>query len=392
MRRQAVAIGLALVVTGTACGGGPALLAGRAPERGQPRIARTMSATSGVLGGEPGGIAADGAGVIAAVDGLRVVALDARGHRRWSTPVPGAERGWPWMGRGTVVVPTLEAAGPGGCVALDRASGARQWSYQEPGVDGVAVAEHHGVVYCALSDGVVVAIDLHSGVRRWRAVLEPSAPRSLVSVPERTAFAVDEKTRTLALTVWFDRHPYLVLRHLDTGAKRDLVDLVGAGSASSPVSTAPGFLAVGLSEPGKVCIIDLRGMRGHVRVPACAAVHAPTGFDPAAIPVVSGATMVITTKDGWVIAIDTGRMRVLWSVRTPAPILDSHPVVVGGYVLVADWARVPWVFRLRDGSKLGVPRLDGAVIATAAGTEGGFAVAVRGGSGAAIERWALTPG
>ena len=190
-------IGPALVVTVTACAGlvGRALLGGGAPAPGRSGVVRTMTATAGVLGGDPGGIAADGAGVIAAVDGERVVALDAHGHRLWSTPVAGAERGWPWIGRGMVVVPTLQASGRGGCVALDRASGARQWAYEEPDVDGDAVAELGGVVYCALSDGVIVAIDLQSGVRRWRAVLEPSAPRSLVSVPERSAFALDETTR-----------------------------------------------------------------------------------------------------------------------------------------------------------------------------------------------------
>ena len=119
-----------------------------------------------------------------------------------------------------------------------------------------------------------------------------------------------------------------------------------------------------------MCFVDLRGMRGHVRVPACVAVPAPTGFDPAAIPVVSGATMVITSKDGWVIAIDIRKVKMRWSVRTPVPILDSHPVVVGADVLLADWARVPWVLRLCDGTKLAVPGLDGSVIATAAGAAG----------------------
>ena len=56
-------------------------------------------------------------------------------------------------------------------------------------------------------------------------------------------------------------------------------------------------------------------------------------------------------------------------------------------MLVADWARVPWVFRLRDGSKVDAPRVDGSVIATVADPAGGFDIAVRGEAGAGIERW-----
>jgi len=389
-RRQVVAA-VVLVLTGAGCagGGGRAASAPRphehAPTRGAGSIARTMTASVGVLGGEPGGISADRAGIVAAIDEERVVSLDQRGDRLWSSAVRGAARGWPWMGDGMVVIPTLVSGGSGGCVALDRATGARRWSYQERGADGVAVASAGPDVYCALGDGVVVAIERATGARRWRAVLEPSVSRSLASVSERSAFAVDSTTHTLALTVWFAGHPYLSLRRLDTGAERGLVDLLDAGSASSPVAIRPGLLAVGASEPGHVCTIDLRPQP--VRAPACVAVPAPTGFDPSAIPVVSGHTLVITSKDGWVIAIDTARLKVLWSVRTPAPILDSHPVVVGPDVLVADWARVPWLLRLRDGAKISGPSVEGAVIATAADAAGGFDVAVRGGAHAGIERW-----
>jgi hypothetical protein len=95
--------------------------------------------------------------------------------------------------------------------------------------------------------------------------------------------------------------------------------------------------------------------------------------------------MVITSKDGWVIAIDVRHMLVRWSRRLPAPILDSHPVIVGADVLLADWARVPWLLRLRDGTNVDVPRVDGAVVATVADPGGGFDLAVRGGSEAGTE-------
>ncbi len=382
-RRHIVAV-FALLFTASACSGGN-LLGGTPPSPGADRIVRVMSAPASELGGDPGAIAVDRSGVVAAVPGRGVVALDRHGYAAWSVPLPGAAYSWPAIGNGLVVVPTLESAGAGGCVALERASGARRWSYSEPRVDGVAVANDGHAEYCALSDGVVVAIDPATGARRWRAVLEPSVSRSSVTVPERSAFALDEHTRTLAVTLWIGGHPYLELRHADTGAKRELVDLMDAGSATSPVAVAPGVVAVGASDPGHVCFVDLRrpdalGLR-------CLAVRAPTGFDPAAIPVVSGDTMVITSKDGWVIAIDVRHMSVRWSVRAPAPILDSHPVVVGDEVLVADWARVPLGLRLRDGSKVDAPRVEGSVVATLADPAGGFDLAVRGEAGAGIERW-----
>ena len=75
------------------------------------------------------------------VDNDSVAALTVKGVQLWSTPVPGAGLGWLSLGDGIVVVPTLrDDGGPGGCVALDRATGAPRWSYEEPASEGVAVS------------------------------------------------------------------------------------------------------------------------------------------------------------------------------------------------------------------------------------------------------------
>ena len=126
--------------------------------------------------------------------------------------MPGAGLGWPLLGDGLVVVPTLRDEPAARAVASRSTArpATRVWAYEEPDSQGVAVASAGDTVVCALGNGVVVAID--------RATRGPSCgapcsvgepPRSVaVSISERTALAVDAATGIVAFTArvgarWF---------------------------------------------------------------------------------------------------------------------------------------------------------------------------------------------
>ena len=108
------------------------------------------------------------------IDDDTVVALDDAGRERWSAPVPGAGLGWPVLGGGVVVVPTLrDDGGPGGCVALDRATGARVVGVRGARRRKVSRSRAPATASCArFGNGVVVAVDRTTGAASWRDVFE----------------------------------------------------------------------------------------------------------------------------------------------------------------------------------------------------------------------------
>ena len=355
-------------------------------------VQRLVVARSTWLHGEPGGVAVDEAGVVAEIDERVVVALDTHGFQQWSEPVAGAAMGWPLLVGGLVVVPTTNAiesgagdTGPdnsGGCVALDRATGARRWSYEEGTGSGVAVASGGGSVFCLLDRGVMAALDPGTGDVRWRALPFASEPRGVVSVSERTAIAVDITTGTVSFTGRLGQTWVLVVRDLATGADRGVFGLGKTSPSSAPASVGPGLIAFG-AESARVCTFDIAAKR----VVGCVEVPAANGFDPAAIPVVAGGLLVIAARGGEVTAVDLGRRRVRWSTTMPEAILDSRPSISSGVVLFADWTRAPWALRLADGSEIGLRSAEGFVIATSPDQGGGFALAIRGEPNGRVERW-----
>jgi outer membrane protein assembly factor BamB len=146
------------------------------------------------------------------------------------------------------------------------------------------------------------------------------------------------------------------------------------------VLVAPGVVAFGGTN--MMCVFTMRTLDND-----CYAMQAPDGFDPASIPVVSGGVMVIGGSDGSVTAIDVARHKILWGKVLPTPVLDARLVISEGVVLLADWTRVPWAFRIADGSTVKVPVPEGFVIATATDPAGGFAVAIRADVDGRVERW-----
>ena len=400
MTRRKIAALLVLALTVAACSGAAGVRrpAGKvvAPEERHrdARTQRLVVAQSTSLSGEPGGIAVDADGSVVEVDDNTVVAYDTQGLERWSSSVPGAALGWPWSGNGLVVVPTSSAAdlgknsgadNAGGCVAIDRATGERRWSYGEEGESGVAVASVGARAFCLFSHGVLAALDIETGAVQWRAVWAPElrgSERSDISVSERTALVVDVSTGTVTYTTYARGHWFVVSGGFAGGDLREF-DLDDLGPVSAPVWVRPGVLAVGAARPGTVCELDLR--RRHVG--RCVEVPAPDGFDPASIPVVADGLLVIAAADGSVTAVDVANWRVRWTEQLARSTLDSRVAIVGDVVLGADWTRAPWALRISDGSAIAVVSVEGFVTATAADPAGGFAVAVRGELGGRVQRW-----
>lgn len=390
---SAVALAMTIVVVGCGDGtGGPlARVEPRPDERGvsldPSKVHRlALSWSNGLLGG-PGGIAADRDGVVVSVDNDEVVAIDVHGDQRWSTPVPGAGLGWPSLADDLVVVPTHrdELGQRGGCVALDRESGALAWVYEEPASEGVAVTRAGGNVICALGDGVVVAIDPRTGRRRWRAVLAERTEYE-VSIAYRTSIAVDDSTGVIGFTASFGPNWLTPLLDIETGGNRGFFDFRRVGPPSAPVALSPGLFAIGLSKSREVCELDLKRRR----VGRCVAAPVPLGFDPASIPLVADGLVVIAARDGSVTAVDLAKRNVRWSVLGPTPILSARPVVENGIVMFNDWTRVAWAVHLSDGAPVQIPEFDGWVIAIVADADGGFEIAKRNMDGGWLERWVPT--
>jgi outer membrane protein assembly factor BamB len=388
-RRTIVAIAaLALAVAG--CSGGRVTRRAAAAESRHRalRVSRFELDDRSMLHGEPEGFAVDRLGSIVNVDEEKVVALDPQGAEQWSTRVVGAAYGWPWLGRGVAVVPTMSAgrlhndeAGPGGCVALDRASGAVRWAYEEQGRSGVAVAGLDDRAYCVFGDGTMAAINIDTGELAWRAVVDERPRPAEVEVSERTALVIDGSTHTLAFTALWGPHQYLFLRDLSTGVESGAFDL-GAEFSSAPVSIGPGNLAFGQGL-GYACRVDLRRL---VRLP-CLELQAPDGFDPASVPFVVDGTLVVAGRDGSVSAVDFEHGKVRWTTKLDTAFLDAKPVVAGGVVVVADGIRTPWALRVSDGSRVDAPSIEGFVVSTAVDPGGGVAVAVRAELSGEIQRW-----
>jgi len=333
--------------------------------------------------GRPTALASDAAGVVATVDGRAVAALDRSGHASWRAAVAGAA-GSPWLGAGVVVVPTTPTAGAGGCVALDRESGARRWSYEERGGRGVAVAGAGGNVLCAFGDGVIVAIDITTGERHWRTAIAANLPRSSVNIASGTSLAVDESRGYFAVTTRLDTRWFVAVRYLKSGGEWSAARYASA-SPSAPVALGHSLLAVGGSDPGAVCFIDLKGAA--MRVLGCVVLPAANGFDPASIPVAAGDALVFGARNGWMTGFDLRHTRVRWEFRLATTLVDSRPEVSRGAVLIADRNGVAWVLTTTDGSPIEGPDVAGSVVATAADASGGFDLAIDNHDVNRIEHW-----
>ena len=395
MRRASVGalVAGALIAAGCSGGGGVVRKAAAATEHADGRVTNLAVADySDSLPGEPGGMVADKHGAVVEVDDRTVVAFDRVGVQLWSSPVPGAALGWPVLSDQLVVVPTLTADGlgesdghsgaddSGGCVALDRTTGARRWSYEEAGRSGVSVASAGARVFCVFGDGIIAAVDRETGALLWRVLVDTRVPAAPVTVSERSTVVVDAASGTLSFTARWAAHWMLIVRDLATGNGHGGFDLGVKDPPSSPIYVAPGQVAVGAND--RVCRYDLRRSRS-----VCGVVKVPDGFDPASVPVVAGGTFVVVGRAGAVIAIDVRTWKKTWAREWPDAVLDTRPVISDGVVLFADWTRTPWALRMSDGSKIAVPDPKGFVISTATDPAGGFAVAIRADIDGRVERW-----
>ena len=156
------------------------------------------------------------------------------------------------------------------------------------------------------------------------------------------------------------------------------------GTASAPVRTAPGFLAVGVSERGKLCEIDLRTQQ----YPICATTAASEGFSPSNVPLFVDGLVLLPATDGTVSAFDIRTHSMRWARRAPLPIVATRLASVAGVVMFIDWGQSPWAVRVADGKALDLPDINGAVDSIAADADGGFLLAESDKHGAWIERWA----
>ena len=384
-RRLAGAIAL-VAFTANACalGGGEHASSRSKSARASASVAVT-AAWSTALDSPPTAVAADGDGVVTTVDHRGVVSLDARGRVRWVAELDGASVGAPVAFGDRVVVPTSRADGSGGCAGLDRETGETRWTYEAIGTGGVAVARAGDLVICVLRDGRTAGIPPSLGLAVWEYTFASDVDPSTIEVPARTTIAVDEKAGYFAFTVRYGRQWAVAVHDIETGKTRRV--LVLDGVPTSPAVVRTGVLAAAVSTTDALVVVDVRAERWtQTPIPAAA------GFDPATVPLVAGAVVVVAARGGAVTAVDISSRRPLWTASTPDPIADAHPLLVGSAVLLATGTGQVAAFGLEHGDPVRLPRAPGRVIATVDDpTSGAVSVVARENTGGRIESWEAQP-
>jgi outer membrane protein assembly factor BamB len=67
-------------------------------------------------------------------------------------------------------------SGDGGLYAVDLATGVRRWRYDAGGAVSSSPAVGGGLVYATARDGGIFAVDAATGARRWRMTTGPELP------------------------------------------------------------------------------------------------------------------------------------------------------------------------------------------------------------------------
>jgi hypothetical protein len=331
----------------------------------------------------PVAVAADAYGEIITVDHLGVVALDDRGRERWASRLDGASIGSPAVFADRVIVPTSRANGSGGCAGLDRETGETIWTYEAIGTRGVAVAELRGTAICLMRDGRTAGILPGPGLLRWQYTFAKGIDPSSVEVVDGSVLAVDEVSGLFAFTARYGPQWGLKSNDVETGARRQLLQLGTGGPVSAPVVVGPGRFAVAASFPNELFVVNVHTLE-ETRIP----IPAAEGIDPASRPLMVDRLVVVAARAGEVTAIDLGIRQRRWTAHTSAPVRHALPIRIGNGVMLATETGGIVAFRLVDGAPMRLPPAPGRVIATLAdAVRTGAYVAGREGDSGRIERW-----
>ncbi len=335
----------------------------------------------------PSAAAADSDGVVVTTNGGLVLAFDRAGRDTWRTEVSGAGLDWPVIDGDLVVIPVTAPAGAA-CVGLDRASGSERWRVDAGPGRVAAAGAAAGRVICASARGRVVAVERATGAVQWSLDVEAFFDAGPIDISPRGAVAIDPDVHVgmapasattagvVTVVLRVRGHWMFSCWDLATGGEaRCGLDLGGAAPASAVAAAGDAVFVVGSGSTHEVALIDAAAGSTRAFVPTRAA------FDPANIPLVARGLAVITDRSGHVTAVDVATGARRWQAELDAPILDAKPAAAAGVVRIVDWGGRIHALRLTDGHRAGPVDEAGGAIGVVADPAGTLVVTLRRGLG-----------
>ncbi len=276
--------------------------------------------------------------------------LDSIPELAWSAPVGRGVTGAPAVGERVTVIGSVDRW----IYAIDTRSGELFWRFRGAAAYGVGPVMGGGVVYVATEtgDGVITAIDLYTGKRRWQAqtgtVASPMVLRdSLLHAVTHTG----------------------VLLAIDIGTGETRWSRLAGPSRAGPLLTRS-FIAVP-SLTDSLFVFDLEGGRLRSRVAIPAGVISPMAM-------IADSLVVAASPQGSVFALKLPAGSVEWRVDTRNPV-PGAPLVHGDTVFALTNACELWQIPVEAPTAAGVLPLpcrtrtaptivrDGVLVATVAG-------------------------
>lgn len=290
---------------------------------------------------------ADGRVFAAAVDG-GVTALDLKtGQVVWHYDSKARLSGGPGVGDGLVVVGGLE----GEVIALDAGTGQEKWKAQVGNEVLAAPAIGGGMVFVRSNDGRVTAFDAGTGERRW-------------------FFSGDTPTLTVRGNGPVSLGPGIVFVPGDDGTVTALNAGDGAELWRVPVAEPEGR-----SELERMADVDGAVILQGTTLFASSYKNHTVAIDGPRAQVlwdsehggvrglgVSNSAVVITDRDGNVVALDRNSGSSVWQQSGLRNRNVSAPAVQGDYAVVGDYKGVVHWIRLIDGAFAARSKVSAAVI------------------------------
>ena len=249
---------------------------------------------------------------------------------RWHVTTEGDVIGSPAVAGGVVYV----GSGDGTLYALDRATGAVRWRVDAGSAIASSPAVGGGLVFVGTRDGRFLALDAAGGARRWEirtgAVMPWAWGHESGDVYTSSPTYVDG---TLVFGAG-DGHVYAV----DARTGRERWRAATEGRVRSTPAVADGRVYVG-SADGRVYAFDLAtgARRWRYDTEGARLESGRFGFDRRTVqssPAVSGGTVYVGARDGFLYAIsaDSGRLR--WRADHEVSWVNASPAVRDGVVYV----------------------------------------------------------
>ena len=223
-------------------------------------------------------------------------------------------------------------SGDGHLYALELATGARRWRYDAGSPVSSSPAVGGGRVYAAARDGSIFAVDASTGARRWRLATGPD--RALPWGHESGDHFISSPVYVDGTVVVGAGDGFVYA--IDAGSGRVRWRAATEGRVRSSPAVDDGRVFVG-SHDGRVYCFDLAtgARRWRYDTEGVTLASGSFGFDRRSIqssPAVSGGTVYVGARDGFLYAVDARDGRLRWRVDHKVSWIITSPAVSDGVI------------------------------------------------------------